>query len=154
MKNDQIRHLLSSPVSFLADSGPDEDIAISSRIRLARNLKNYPFPCAADLQQKQEICELVSAAACNSRALGCPDCLTFELPQLSSLEREILLERRLASREFISQPEGAKLLVRKDESCSVMINEEDQLRIQVLAPGFQLEKVWEKYNVYLSKTGE
>ena len=146
MNNDDIKTLVSSPVSFLADSGPDEDIAISSRIRLARNMISYPFPCAASEEQLEEICSRVSAAACRSQSLGCPDCFTFDIAQLSVLDREILLERRLASKEFISEPAGKRLLVKKDESCAVMINEEDQLRIQVLAPGFQLDKVWEKIN--------
>ena len=144
MNSDDIKNLLTSPVSFLAESGPDGDIAISSRIRLARNLVSHPFPCAASEEQLSEICDLVSAAACNSQSFGCPDCFTFDIDRLSVLDREILLERRLASKEFINDPAGKRLLVRKDESCAVMINEEDQLRIQVLAPGFQLDKVWEK----------
>ena len=142
MNSDAVRRLLASPVSFLADSGPDEDIAISSRIRLARNLRNYPFPCAAAEEQLDEVCELVTAAADASGSLGCPDCFSFDMAKLPVIDREILLERRLASRDFIDHPQGARLLVKSDESCSIMINEEDQLRIQVLAPGFQLDKVW------------
>lgn len=146
MKNDDIKTLLSCPVSFLADSGPDEDIALSSRIRLARNMVSYPFPGAATEEQLNGICDLVSSAACRSQTLGCPDCFTFDIARLSILDREILAERRLASKDFISSPDGKRLLVKKDESCAIMVNEEDQLRIQVLAPGFQLDKVWEKIN--------
>ncbi len=142
MKGDAVRHLLASPVSFLADSGPDEDIAISSRIRLARNLRGYPFPCAAAEEQLDEVCDLVKSAADASGSLGCPDCFSFDMAEIPVIDREILLERRLASREFVDHPRGARLLVKSDESCSIMINEEDQLRIQVLAPGFQLDKVW------------
>ena len=64
--NDSIDQLLRSPVSFLADSGPEEDIALSSRIRLARNLAGRPFPAAASLESRQEVCELVSQAAAGS----------------------------------------------------------------------------------------
>lgn len=144
MNNDPLQNLLESPVSFLADSDENSNIAISSRIRLARNLKGFPFPCAANAGQLSEICALVSAAACSSETLGCPDCLTFDIAEMSVLDREILEERRLASREFIARPEGARLIVKGDESCSVMVNEEDQVRIQVLAPGFQLDKVWQE----------
>lgn len=142
MNNDAIERLLELPVSFLADQGADGNIAVSSRIRLARNLRGFPFPCAASVDELSEICELVSASAESSSALGCPECFTFDLADMSVLDREILKERRLASPEFISRPGGARLIVKEDESCSVMVNEEDHLRMQYLAPGFQLEKVW------------
>ncbi len=140
----QIERLLGNPVSFLADSGPDEDIAISSRIRLARNLAGRPFPSAASDEALCEVCGLVSDAASASGALGCPECFAFEPETLTPLEREILFERRLASRDFLARNGGTRLLVSNDESCSIMINEEDQLRIQALRPGFQLEAVWEE----------
>ena len=144
--SDSIDRLLQEPVSFLACSGPEEDIAISSRIRLARNLTGRPFPAAASAESRQEVCDLVSAAAAESGALGCPDCFTFNPGEMSEVDREILLERRLASRDFLETPEGTRLLVRSDESSSIMVNEEDQLRIQTLRPGFQLEAVWKEIN--------
>ena len=76
--NNSIDQLLRSPVSFLADSGPEEDIALSSRIRLARNLAGRPFPAAASLESRREVCELVSQAAAGSGALGCPECYSFD----------------------------------------------------------------------------
>ena len=94
--NDSIDQLLRSPVSFLADSGPEEDIALSSRIRLARNLAGRPFPAAASLESRQEVCELVSQAAAGSGVLGCPDCYRFDPAEMSPLDREILFERRLS----------------------------------------------------------
>ncbi|UKI29995.1 MAG: hypothetical protein L6W00_18505 [Lentisphaeria bacterium] len=144
--NDSIDQLLRSPVSFLADSGPEEDIALSSRIRLARNLAGRPFPAAASLESRQEVCELVSQAAAGSGVLGCPDCYRFDPAEMSPLDREILFERRLASRDFLERDGGTRLLVRSDESSSIMINEEDQLRIQTLRPGFQLDEVWRVIN--------
>lgn len=145
--NLSIEHLLAVPASFLAASdGPGANIAISSRIRLARNIKGYPFPGAASASQAREVCELVSEAASFSGSLQCPDCLDFSIRDLKLIDREILFERRLASRELIESPENTRLLVRKDESCSVMINEEDQIRMQVLAPGLQLKEVWNKIN--------
>lgn len=137
-----IDELLKNPVSFLADASADEDIAISTRIRLARNLGGRAFPIAASPESDREVCELVSRAAAESGALGCPECFSFDPAELSELDREILLERRLASREFIAKTGGTRLLVRSDESCSIMINEEDQLRIQALRPGFCLDEVW------------
>ncbi|MBE6357741.1 MAG: ATP--guanido phosphotransferase [Lentisphaerae bacterium] len=137
-----VDELLKNPVSFLDDSGPDDDIAISSRIRLARNLQKFPFPEAASAEVMQEVCEIVSAAACNSSSLGGENMLVFYPDQMNALDREILLERRLASRDFIRKPETRRLFVCPDESCSLMVNEEDQLRLQTIRPGSQLREVW------------
>ena len=127
---DDINRLLANRVSFLADAGPDEDIAISSRIRLARNLAGHRFPVAADSGELHKICDEVSGAAAESGALGCPECFSFDPEKMDGLDRELLLERRLASRDFLNRPTGTRLLVKDDESRSVMINEEDHLRIQ------------------------
>lgn len=140
--SESIERLLKNPVSFLTDAGPDEDIAISSRIRLARNLAGKPFPVAADLDLRREICDEVAQAAAQSGALGCPECFQFDPEEMDAIDREILFERRLASRDFLARAGGTRLLVRDDESSSVMINEEDHLRIQTLRPGFQLDTVW------------
>ncbi len=146
MKQTSVDELLKNPVSFLDDSGPDDDIAISSRIRLARNLKNYPFPIAADPDALLNICDTVSFAAGKTDALGGENMLIFMPEDMSELDREILLERRLASKEFINTPQARRLFVCPDEGCSLMVNEEDQLRIQTIRPGFQLHKVWQDIN--------
>ena len=146
MKFSSVDQLLKNPVSFLDDSGPDDDIAISSRIRLARNIGKYPFPSSASAEVLQEVCDMVSAAAMASEALGGRKMLIFDPAVMSPVDREILLERRLASREFIRTPEHRKLFVCPDEACSLMINEEDQLRIQTIRPGFQLHEVWKAVN--------
>ncbi len=140
---ESIERLLKNPVSFLADAAPDEDIAISSRIRLARNLAGKPFPVSAELETRRAICDEVTEAAAHSGALGCPECFRFDPEKMDAIDREILFERRLASRDFLARAGGTRLLVRSDESSSVMINEEDHLRIQTLRPGFQLEAVWQ-----------
>ena len=142
MKHAPVDQLLKNPVSFLDDSGPDDDIAISSRIRLARNIGKYPFPCAASPEELQEICDAVSVAAEESEALGGKEMLVFYPPEMSGIDRQILLERRLASKEFISKPEARRLFVCPHEECSLMVNEEDQLRMQSIRPGSQLREVW------------
>ncbi len=140
--SDDINRLLSNPVSFLADAGPDEDIAISSRIRLARNLNGHRFPVAADSEELHRIGDDVFHAAVDSGAMGCPDCFSFDPEKMGGLDRELLLERRLASMDFLNRACGTRLLVKSDESSSVMINEEDHLRIQTMLPGCQLEAAW------------
>ena len=96
-----VDQLLKNPVSFLDDTGPDDDIAISSRIRLARNLKGFPFPSAASDQDLQDISSVVTAAVKASDALGKKDTMCFLPELLSEIDRKLLLERRLVSPDFI-----------------------------------------------------
>ncbi len=138
----EILELLSRNVSWLEASGPDDDIAICSRIRLARNIDGAPFPIAADQKQRDEIRNSIEEAISHSNCIG-ESSLTFQMDGLSPLQRQILFERRLISNELTSRPQGAALVVSRDETHGAMINEEDHLRIQALSPGLNLEKAWE-----------
>jgi protein arginine kinase len=142
---DSIEKLLNNKVSFLTDGDARGEIAISSRIRLARNLVSWPFPVAAPVEKLEAVKALVGPAIVESGALG-GDFLRFEPEKLPPIDREILFERRLVSRDFLARPHGTMLFARADESSSVMVNEEDHLRIQSLRPGFQLEAVWAAIN--------
>ena len=140
-----IDRLIVRPVSFLAAEGVNNDTAVSSRIRLARNLAGYSFPAAASPDSRQEICEKVSAAAEKTACLGSfAQTAVFDPAVLDNIDRKILLERRLASKEFIEHPENTRLLVCPHERCSIMVNEEDQLRIQYIGPGSQLKTAWQE----------
>jgi protein arginine kinase len=142
MKSNPIDHFLNSRVSWLADTEAN-DIIISSRIRLARNLTGVPFPVAADNSQLLTVCDAVKAA---TEKLQCPekDPLIFVPQTMEDVDRQVLLERRLASSDFIEREIGTILLVSRDESCSIMVNEEDHLRMQVMCPGLNLEKAWSR----------
>ncbi|OGV35897.1 MAG: protein arginine kinase [Lentisphaerae bacterium GWF2_45_14] len=146
MRNDKsgIDRLLSNRVSWLADSGPEDDIAISSRIRLARNIEKTPFPMAASVEILENTLSIIMHAVRKSASF--PDVIEFELEKVSDLERRLLLERRLISRELLACKKGSGLSVSKDETFAVMINEEDHLRIQAMKPGFQLHEVWSDIN--------
>ena len=146
MTDTPIDQLLKNPVSFLDDSGPDDDIAISSRIRLARNIKGLPFPQAADEETLNQICAMVTSAAQATDVLGGKEMMHFSPAALSSIDLELLLERRLVSPDFIRTPLNRCLFVCPGEGCSLMVNEEDQLRIQTIRPGFQLQDVWKRIN--------
>jgi protein arginine kinase len=145
MTQNKIDELLKHDVSWLTDSGPDGDIAISSRIRLARNIQGFPFPIAADAKQLEKIQGAVELALKKAPTMG-KKTLTFNMADYSEIERQILLERRLISNEFVKKTQNTSLVVKQDESCAVMVNEEDHLRIQALRPGLQLFKVWEQIN--------
>lgn len=145
--NQAITRLLQNPASFLTDHSA-ETIAVSSRIRLSRNLANLPFPAAADRESSLRVIREVADVCRRSESAGNAACLWFEIGELDELERLLLLERRLASSELIKSPVPSALAVSCDESFSVMINEEDHLRIQVLKPGFDLEACWEQINTF------
>ncbi len=142
MKKGNVDTLLKSPVSFLSDAKNGGAVAISSRVRLARNLHGHRFPAAADGQERAEIVEKVGQALEESSALR-KDFLCFLPPEMSELDQEVLFERRLVSRDLLARNSGTALYTRKDEGCSIMVNEEDHLRIQVMRSGFQVEEVWE-----------
>lgn len=123
-------------------SGSDADVVISTRIRLARNIKNYPFPCVMNDAQRAEVNKLVRAAIPENAALKG----RFRYVELSSLGRNelvSLVERHLISPDFARNPKGRGLLLLDDESVSIMICEEDHLRIQVLSQGMDAEKAFD-----------
>lgn len=125
---------------WLRGSGPDSDIVISSRIRLARNLAQFPFPNRAEASVQSEIESLLREKIGN---LPLPSPLGYvDVNSLESLDRQFLVERQLISREH-SEREGSRGVgISDEESISLMINEEDHLRIQVLHSGFALDDCW------------
>ncbi len=142
MIRDPMTRLLQNPVGFLGDVVPEEEVAISSRVRLARNLKEFPFPPAASPEQMTAIRDLSAGAAAAGRMFGTGAC-RFDVAELSTLDQEILFERRLASRDLLTNPVAGTVLARADETLSVMINEEDHLRIQAIRPGLALDAAWQ-----------
>lgn len=121
----------------------DNDIVISSRIRLARNIKKYPFSARLSEKQAEQLIEDVKNSIKNSRtAFG--DSFDFiKLSDLSDVNRYSLLENHAVSSEFINKKMPAALLIKDDETISIMINEEDHIRIQSVQPGYNIEKAWD-----------
>jgi protein arginine kinase len=152
MAQDGIDFLLKNRVSWLADSGPEDDIAISSRIRLARNLNGLPFPIAAQPEQLKSTMDAINIAVKKNRCMD--KSLNFNLENVSDLDRQVLLERRLISREVLGKKPGSGLIVSCDEEYGIMINEEDHIRIQAMKPGFQLDEVWSAIDGLDSRLGE
>src|SRR5215469_12861079 len=126
---------------WLRGSGPESDIVISSRIRLARNLAAFPFSNRASAYQKAEIEGVLRDRIAK---LDCDPRLEYlNVPNLTPLDRQFLVERQLISRELASAegPRGVALVPR--ETVSVMVNEEDHLRLQVMRSGFTLDEAWQ-----------
>jgi protein arginine kinase len=120
--------------------GPQDRIVMSSRVRLARNLRKFSFPGWAKKPERVRIFETLEPTVASLETLG--DSFTESMDKLSTLEKQILVERHLISREHAVKGAGSGLIVNKEESLSVMINEEDHLRIQALRPGLQLQEAW------------
>ncbi len=125
---------------WLEGRGKDTDIVISSRIRLARNLTKIPFPSAAHSSDLEHVVEQVGNALSRVRVLHDP--MPIDMEQLEELDRKFLVERRLISPIFADSHHPAAVVVGDEELVSIMINEEDHLRIQSIQPGFGIRESW------------
>jgi protein arginine kinase len=122
-------------------SGPNDRIVLSSRVRLARNLRGIAFPGWAKKAERLKALELIRPAVVGLPQMA--DGFSDSMENLSVLDKQILVERHLISREHAAKNAGSGLVLSKDESLCVMINEEDHLRMQALRPGLQLRQVWQ-----------
>ncbi len=129
---------------WLRGSGPQSDIVISSRIRLARNLADYPFIRKCNDRDRLAIERVLREQIGSTEAQAGTACI--DVSQLPIIDRQFLVERQLISRE-LAESEGARsVVIDPNEKYSVMINEEDHLRIQVMHSGLALEDAWEQIN--------
>jgi protein arginine kinase len=129
---------------WLRGSGPESDIVISSRIRLARNLAEFPFISRAAPGDRAEIERALRESV--MRSPGAAEMIYFDVNKLEGIDRQFLVERQLISREH-AEAEGARgVAIDPQERVSLMINEEDHLRIQVMHSGFDLLGAWEQIN--------
>ena len=135
-----IKQFLNKSGEWLRGTGPDNDIVISSRIRLARNLRDYRFTPLLPANEAQEIIDKVNDATQKSNYLKNNQFVSLE--KLDDISKQLLLERHLISREHAEAKGIRGLSFSEDEIMSVMINEEDHLRIQVLQSGFNLMEIW------------
>ena len=129
---------------WLRGSGPMSEIVISSRIRLARNVNGIPFLTRASRQQKQQL-EARSREVLLSAQISVKT-LYVDLEHAPEIDRQLLVERHLISKQHAAAEGARGVAVGENETISVMINEEDHLRIQVLRSGLQLDEAWEQIN--------
>jgi protein arginine kinase len=140
----ELDDLARSRGEWLRGSGPESDIVISSRMRLARNLADYPFISRATDQDRARIERLLREAVL---AIDKPDRLLYlDVDRLGGLDRQFLVERHLISREHAESHGARAVAIDPEETFSVMINEEDHLRIQVMQSGLNLQEAWEQIN--------
>lgn len=133
-----LENLLDQPLTgWMNGEGPDGDIVISSRIRLARNLEGVPFPNRAEKQQLSGVVDQL-VTSLDDLAQSGGEYLLVELERLSMFDRNILVEKHIASPNLVAQPLNRALLINNDTSVSIMVNEEDHLRIQSMTAGLNL----------------
>jgi protein arginine kinase len=127
---------------WLRGSGPQSDIVMSSRIRLARNLADFPFIRRCNDQDRAAIEKSIRAAM--KKVADWKESLYVDVAGLQDVDRQFLVERQLISRELADGqgPRGA--LIDAGETFSIMVNEEDHLRLQVMHSGLDLEATWEQ----------
>lgn len=122
-------------------TGPADRIVMSSRVRLARNLNQFPFPGFAKKADRVKSYEAIRPAVEGLSQMA--DSFSESMDTLTPLDKQILVERHLISREHAAKSAGSGLVLNREESLSVMINEEDHLRMQSLRPGLQIKEAWQ-----------
>src|SRR5437879_7562831 len=133
-------NMLSTAGEWLRGEGPHHEIVISSRVRLARNLRHRPFPGWAKKTDRGSILELI-----RSHVEALPEMqesFAESLQDLSALDRQVLVERHLISREHAAKGAGSAVVVSRRQTLSIMINEEDHLRMQSIRSGLQLKQAF------------
>lgn len=138
---------MAEPKKWQSQSGAESDVVISTRIRLARNLPKIPFPCRMNDEQASVVEQAVRRAVDHSSSAISHGLKYVELQDLTKAEMVSMVERHLVSPEFIAKNTGRALFLSPDESVSIMVNEEDHLRIQSMQPGLALEQAYQIANV-------
>lgn len=139
-----ISSLLASPSELTDTASSKCAVVLMTRIRLARNLAGHRFPGWSRDAERETVLARCREALAASGAMK--RSLNASLGDLSELERQVLVERHLISRELAGAKHPAGLVINRDQTVSVMVNEEDHLRVQVLRAGFQLKKAWTQIN--------
>ena len=125
---------------WLRGTGPLSDVVISSRVRLARNLADYPFLSTATQAQRSEIYRCLAQEITDKAAPQ--DTLLIDIENIDELDRQMLVERHLISRQLAAGEGSRGVTISPTETRALMINEEDHLRIQGLRSGLQLSALW------------
>ena len=135
-----IHNILTNSGEWMRGEGPHHQIVVSSRVRLARNLRNFSFPGWAKKTERLQILEAIKPQVEGLAEMS--DAFSVYSQDLSALEKQVLVERHLISREHAAKGVGSAVVMNKRQTLSIMINEEDHLRMQGIRSGLQLKTVF------------
>lgn len=129
---------------WMRNSGKESEIVFSSRVRIARNIQHIPFPMLATNQQLEQVLAQIQHVVEEESSPLLEHVHSLLLDELDELDKRVLVEKHLISPNLAGDSRSGAVFISEDESLSIMINEEDHLRIQCLYPGFQIQEAWEK----------
>ncbi|MEA3209210.1 MAG: protein arginine kinase [Chthoniobacter sp.] len=135
-----IHNILLNTGEWLRGEGPHHQIVVSSRVRLARNVQKFAFPGWAKKAERLQILETIKPRVEELPEMA--DAFSVYSQDLSALEKQVLVERHLISREHAAKGVGSAVVMNKKQTLSIMVNEEDHLRLQALRSGLQLKSVF------------
>jgi protein arginine kinase len=144
-------NVMSTAGEWLRGEGPHHQIVISSRVRFARNLRNRAFPGWAKKAERTAVLDLIRPRV--EELLEMQDSFSELLQDLSALEKQVLVERHLISREHAAKGVGSAVVMNRRQTLSIMINEEDHLRMQSIRSGLVLSELINQVIQAVSKIG-
>lgn len=130
-------------MSWYDNLGPQSDVAVSSRIRLARNISGIPFPSVMKSEKRLEVNTLVKKALLESNTPFAKSLKFIQMKDIPENERFSMVERHIISREFVSNCENKAIIISEDESICIMLGEEDHIRIQVIKAGLDVAAAYD-----------
>jgi protein arginine kinase len=133
--------LINHPADWMQGTGPHSEIVMTSRVRLARNLRGFPFPGYSQEHQRHDLLKL--ARPCVDALPEMKNGYSEDYAKLSKIRKQVLVERHLVSREHAARANGCAVVVDRKQNLSIMINEEDHFRIQGIRPGLNLRSAWQ-----------
>jgi protein arginine kinase len=134
--------LLNHASEWLKGTGPNSDVVISSRVRLARNLDKAPFPHWANKKQSEGVLKIIEEKVAGIEYLK--NTTVFRLAELDTVDKQFLIEKHLMSLEHAQKTDSKAVIIDSEEVLSIMVNEEDHIRCQVMQSGFNL---FEAHNI-------
>ncbi|RDW18532.1 protein arginine kinase [Oceanobacillus chungangensis] len=139
-----LEHFIDEAISpWMRDDGPESDIVLSSRIRLARNVADVSFPLIASEEKLEAIHDFFQEKYEHQSFRNHEDFEFISIRDLTAVEKHVLVEKHLISPHLVKYSDESAALISQNEQISVMINEEDHIRIQLYYPGLQLERALE-----------
>lgn len=144
--------LIEDIPNWLTNKGPQTDCVISTRVRLARNLANHIFPYKASFLERKNIFDLLSKEI--GKLTHCKNSTCLNFVKTEGVDQEFLLENRMVSSDLINGEGDRGVVYNASCGTSIMINEEDHIRMQCLESGYQPDKVWDRLNEIDDELGE